>query len=321
MHQIEGTSLYYHGKSRNFRLADCAVSQSTQERARSAAVELLSTDVELVEKSDYILSIVPPRDAIQIASRIGAALESAKRRQSTPLYFLDLNAISPLTAKKVIAELPSDRSLLRVIDGGILGGPPKVTDNGDKAQSWYKPAVVVSGPDPLASAPVNGENLAEVLNFKHIHSDLGPASGLKMCFAAMNKGFTAIAIQSFTTAKQLGVLPELQGQLQAFNPIMGNIAERSLTIMPPKAYRWVEEMNQIAETMEQFGGFTSALENGEKASSGGDLFRSVSDTYRFIEKTELGKEKTEDRKLGKSAVEVASICAESLDPAQRTTRS
>jgi hypothetical protein len=39
-------------------------SEDTQERARGGQVETLSSDTELVQACDYILSIVPPRDAL-----------------------------------------------------------------------------------------------------------------------------------------------------------------------------------------------------------------------------------------------------------------
>ena len=55
--------------------------------------------------------------------------------------------------------------------------------------------------------------LAAALNSRHISPDVGSASGLKMCFAALHKGLAAITVQSFTTAHALGVLPELQRSL------------------------------------------------------------------------------------------------------------
>jgi hypothetical protein len=58
-------------------------SQYTHDRARSASVEILPSDESLVSQADYILSIVPPRDAIAVAKRIGIALESAKRANLT----------------------------------------------------------------------------------------------------------------------------------------------------------------------------------------------------------------------------------------------
>ena len=185
---------------------------------------------------------------------------------------------------------------------------------------------MVSGHHALKHAPVSGSHLADLLNMKHVAQEIGPASGLKMCFAAMNKGFAAIAIESFTTAEAMGVLPELQSHLKEFNPKMAAAAEGGLVGMPPKAYRWVAEMEEIAYTMERFGGFSARgmqrdirHEPNERSREkdtfgrGGDLFRGVSDVFKFIaEETELGKEKTERREIGRTAEDVAKECVKAM---------
>ena len=102
---------------------------------------------------------------------------------------------------------------------------------------------------------MSGHHLAKILNLKHIADTIGPASGLKMCFASTTKGLTAIAIQSFTTAHTLGVLDELQAHLKDYSPKTGELAAKGLVSMPPKAYRWVDEMKEIAETFHTEGGF------------------------------------------------------------------
>ena len=72
--------------------------------------------------------------------------------------------------------------------------------------------------------------------------------------------------------------------------------------MPPKAYRWVREMEEIADTMCEEGGFER------------DLFKGASEVFRFIaEETELGKEKTGDRKLGKTPGDVAKLAGEGME--------
>ncbi|MCJ1243111.1 hypothetical protein MMC30_000308 [Trapelia coarctata] len=293
-------------------------SRDTQNRARSASIALLPTDEALIEQSNYILSVVPPRDAYSIATRILAAFhESHRRYENNPLYFLDLNAISPSTAQN-IASLFSAIPAIRLLDGGIIGHPPKLSSPSPTSpSSWYKPSIVLSGPYPLQDAPLNGADLASILNIKHISSDIGPASGLKMCFASMNKGFTAIALQAYTTAEKLGVLPELQAHLKEYTPAIGAAAEKSLVGMPPKAYRWVAEMEEIASTMEEYGGF-SYREDEVKCGRGGDLFKGVGDVYRFVaEETELGKEKVGQRKIGMTPEDVARRCGEDLERGRR----
>lgn len=136
---------------------------------------------------------------------------------------------------------------------------------------------------------------------KHINPQIGSASGLKMCFASLSKGFTALAIQSFTTAHNLDVLPELKSHMEEFNPAALKTAERSLVGMCPKAYRWVHEMREIAETFEADGGFQ------EEESS----FHSIANVYEFVANgTELGNEKVGERKLGLTSEDVARVVGE-----------
>lgn len=273
-----------------------------------------------MSEADYILSIVPPRDAFSTASRIRDACQTRKAvvdrkartsnsSASSILTFIDLNAISPKHARSIAELFPEDTDQqhhhyreeipVRFVDGGIIGGPPKPSENG----TWTKPSLVVSGPYDLtkAASPDPGPRLAEVVNLKHIGSTIGPASGLKMCFASTTKGLTAIAIQSYTTAQTLGVLPELQSHLKKFSPNTLGFVGKSLTAMPPKAYRWVEEMRQIAGTFHEDGGFDRTMFDG------------VAEVYRTVaEDTELGWEKIEDRKRGKTAEDVADCMVEGI---------
>ena len=230
------------------------------------------------------------------AKRI-ASISQEHRKQKSPLYYIDLNAISPrfaVTIGNLFQSTP-----IRFIDGGIIGGAPKEKDS--DPSTWSKPSIVVSGPDSLQDAPISGTNLAQVLNMKHIASTIGPASGLKMCFASLSKGFIGIAIQSFTTAHNLGVLSELQEHLDSYSPGVGDRAKKGLISMPPKAYRWVREMEEISNTMAEEGGF-------EK-----NIFRGMSEVYRVVaEDTELGEERTESREKGKTAEDIARLMAEGI---------
>lgn len=122
-----------------------------------------------------------------------------------------------------------------------------------------------------------------------------------MCFASTNKGLTAIAIQSFTTASSLGVLDDLQAHLKDYSPEIGKLAAKGLVGMPPKAYRWVDEMKEIADTFHNEGGFER------------EIFDGASEVYRFVaDETDLGKEKTDDRRVGKTPGDVARLMEQGL---------
>jgi len=303
--------------------------QRAEDRIKSAHVTNLPTDEELVAVTDIILSIVPPRDAVANARRIVQACTSTsvtERGQRAPsVTYIDLNAISPRSAKTIESLISSEASSstmrkrsssfpfksepdiqpipMNFLDGGIIGGPPSRQPD----KTWKRPSIVISGSRKNAL----DDEISSILNLKHISDHIGPASALKACFASLTKGFTALSILSFTTASACGVLPELQAHLEEFNP-MGAAAAKGITNMPPKAYRWVDEMTQIGETFADQGGFANGR-GGQK------VFDGVSEIYKFVaEGTELGAEKTESRKRGRTVEDVAKCMREGM---RKRTRS
>lgn len=234
-------------------------------------------------------------------------MKANRQVRRTPLYFLDLNAISPRSAR-AMADL--FRGLPAVfMDGGIIGGPPKLKvnlDPSDTSSDWIKPNIPLSGPKKLIYAPTSGPHLASILNTRHISDKIGQASGLKMCFASTTKGFYAIVIQSFTTASQLGVLEDLKKEMRDITPQVLANAERSLPSIPPKAYRWVREMEEVADTFSEEGGFEDTL------------FMGVARVYKTMaEDTVLGDERQGDRDRGQTLDDVAEAMKEGLYIGQR----
>lgn len=267
----------------------------------------MSSDEDLAAQADYILSIVPPRDALSTAQRIFAASSKPLfQKRTRPLYYLDLNAVSPRSAREMGDIFAPVTEHIRFIDGGIIGPAPRQVPD---SEGWKRPSIPTSGPYPLAEAEHGGKHLAEVLNTQHVSDEIGGASGLKMCFASLTKGFTALAIQSFTTAHRLNVLPELQDHLKQYSPKSLELT-KSLTVMPPKAYRWVREMYEIGDTFVEDGGF-------EKDES---IFYGVGKTYDLVANgTELGQEKTERRVKGKTPEDVAALMSEGIDKRKTKT--
>lgn len=273
---------------------------------------MLDSDAELAAQADYILSIVPPRDALTTAKRITATKTSDR---SKPLYFLDLNAVSPGRARSIAEEFKKNAPGVKYVDGGIIGGPPQPlaaeADNGDTTNSssrpgadWKRPAIPLSGPDQLPS-----DHLAKLLNVTHVSFDIGSASGLKCCFASMVKGLIALSIQSFSTAQSLGVYSELQRLLEHFQPAMQKSTTRMITEIPPKAGRWVEEMLEIGRCFGEEGGWDNA-----RGFDGADVFKRFAEVYRTLaEDTVLGQERLEHRIRGTTAVDVAAAVIEGLE--------
>ncbi|KIX98429.1 uncharacterized protein Z520_05730 [Fonsecaea multimorphosa CBS 102226] len=341
-------------------------SQHTLDRIESSQITTLESDEQLVAEADIILSIVPPRDAVATARRALEACRSQtaiKRRserrgtaavsQAPSLTYIDLNAISPKTARSIAAMFatpmspasPRKLSISRTfsfsprresepeldpisvdfLDGGIIGGPPSLKQDN---QTWKKPSVVISGPK---HAELLTPAFIDLLNMRILGPKIGTASALKSCFASLTKGMTALSILSFTTAHTCGVLKELQAHLQEFSPQLLAAAQGGLVSMPPKAYRWVEEMRQINETFAEEGGFTNAVlssnapgnGNGNEhdhqhkspnsvviATSNGKhvsgVFEGIAEVYNLVANdTILGEERVERRKRGTNPEDVA----------------
>ncbi|KAL7943466.1 6-phosphogluconate dehydrogenase [Trichoderma barbatum] len=282
-------------------------SEDTIERARNAGVEILSSDLELVQQCNVIFSVVPPRDAEATAQRVIDALSGPSRKET--LYYVDLNAVAPSTCKSIVALFEKARAPVKFIDACILGGPPslkKATQEGEEAV-WDQPSIPVSGPHSLTSLP-DGEKLASVLQLRSISAEIGAASGLKMCFASITKGFTALVTQSFTTAHRLGVVDELKLELNQMVPAMLTRGERGVPGMPPKAYRWVREMEEISKTFHEEGNWDRTV------------FEGIAGVYKAVaEDGVLGREKIGKRKRGTSLDDVAAVMAEGLEMKKKKT--
>lgn len=268
-----------------------------------------------MKQCPVILSVVPPRDAEATAQRIIDALSASTRNED--LYFLDLNAVAPSTCKSIAALFEKARAPVRFVDGCILGGPPRlksasdlglsVSSYSDSHETWLRPRIPISGPHSLSALPY-GDRIASVLNLNAISESLGAASGLKMCFAAMSKGYTAIATQSFTTAHSLGIADVFRDELSRGLPSHLALAEKSVPPMPPKAYRWVREMEEIALTMSEEGGW------------GRETFEGAAGIYKAVAEDEvLGKEKHGKRTRGTDVGDVAAAMAEGLAKKRKKT--
>jgi L-threonate 2-dehydrogenase len=200
-------------------------STASAERAAKAGMKTVSED-ELAGV-DFLLSIVPPGDAISLAERLSPALARASRK---PIY-VDLNAINPQTTKKA-AEIVHATGA-RFVDGGIIGGPPRAGSDG--------PAYYVSGADAgLVEALVPFGLKIVVLD-----APIGAASALKMSYAGITKGLTAISCSMILAAQRAGVSDALYKELSMGQAMLLAGFAKNTPNMFSKAGRWVAEMREI----------------------------------------------------------------------------
>jgi 3-hydroxyisobutyrate dehydrogenase-like beta-hydroxyacid dehydrogenase len=204
--------------------------RSPQSRARAEAAGMRHVDDQrLVDEACMILSIVPPAEAGALAERFAARLGSAAH---API-FADCNAISVSTLCSIGRSL--ERAGARLVDGAIIGAPPKGDNPG--------PAIYLSGD---AAGELAG--LSEYgLDVRVIDGPLGAASALKMSYAGITKGLVAVATAMILAADRAGAGPALKAELAASQPQLFERFARTLPDMYPKAYRWVEEMHAISD--------------------------------------------------------------------------
>ena len=92
--------------------------RSAETVARAKAAGLSAASDEEIAASDFILSILPPGDAVALAQRFAPALTASNAKP----VFVDCNAISPPTAERVAAVVGPTGSPF--VDAGIIGSPP-----------------------------------------------------------------------------------------------------------------------------------------------------------------------------------------------------
>ena len=100
--------------------------RSAETVARAKKHGLTSATDEEIAGADFILSILPPGDAVSLAQRFAPALTASN---SKPVY-VDCNAVSPRTAERIAAVIAPTGSPF--VDAGIIGAPPKANDAGPR---------------------------------------------------------------------------------------------------------------------------------------------------------------------------------------------
>jgi L-threonate 2-dehydrogenase len=206
-------------------------SEQSARRAADAGLEVIDDDQLLVNEANFILSIVPPGVAYVVAERFRAALGTTK---SKPV-FVECNAVAPNTVQRIEAML--SETGCGFVDAGIIGGPPP-TDDLTKGPRFY-----ASGPHAQVFA-----NLAQYgLEVAVLEAPIGAASALKLAYAGLTKGFTALGVAMVGAAGRHSLAGALRAELARSQPDMLARLERFIPTMFPKAYRWVAEMEQIAD--------------------------------------------------------------------------
>jgi putative dehydrogenase len=202
-------------------------SAASAERAKAAGmIDAIDTEIAA---ADFILSIVPPGEALALAQRLAPALTAANKK---PIY-ADCNAVNPDTVAEIAAVIATTGAPFA--DAGIIGAPPRAGYGG--------PVFYYCGADAGPLKRLNDFGLV----FRRVDGGIGAASALKMSYGGITKGLTAVGSAMLLAAERAGVAEALHAELAASQPNLLAYFQRSVPDMFGKAYRWVAEMEEIAQ--------------------------------------------------------------------------
>lgn len=229
--------------------------QGRRKRTRTFSARAGIVDVPtyhaLICGADVILSILPPGQAVNAANKVANALAET----DTNLVYADCNAVSPETVHRIEGIITNAGG--GFVDASIIGPPPRTSG----ATRFY-----ASGRDARIIESLNRYGLDVIL----LGEEIGLASAIKMCYASLTKGLTALCTELLTAAEAMGVLDPLKTELKMSQSMLFERMERNVPMMPPKSHRWIAEMEEISATFAHVG-LTPKILTG------------AADIYRFVD--------------------------------------
>jgi putative dehydrogenase len=196
--------------------------------ARAKASGMVDATEDGIAACDFILSIVPPGEAVGLAERLAPAMRAAGKK---PVY-VDCNAIAPSTVLRIARVVGETGATF--VDGGIIGPPP---DPDSKNTRIY-----LSGKAAARVAVLQEYGL----NTPVQEGPIGAASAMKLSYAGFTKGFTALGAAMMLAATRAGTADALIAEMTVSQPLLLGWLTRQMPKMPDKAYRWVAEMEEIS---------------------------------------------------------------------------
>ncbi|HET7594294.1 MAG TPA: DUF1932 domain-containing protein [Stellaceae bacterium] len=225
-------------------------SKTSIARAERAGFAAVDDSERMAGEADFVLSIVPPGEAVGLAQQLAPVLARAAKK---PVY-VDCNAVAPETAVRIGGLLAATGCAS--VDAAIIGPPPAASSrtmfyaSGDAAPKLLR--------------------LAELgLRVRVLDAPAGAASALKMSYAGITKGLTGLGAVMMLGASRCGADAALRQELAESQPQLLAWLARQVPSMYPKAYRWVAEMEEIA-----------AFGNGDAAAQ--QIYRGLARLYERL---------------------------------------
>ena len=204
-------------------------SSETRDRAdQFNLVDMVSLS-SLCQNCSVLISICPPHAAEDLANQV---LSYNYRG-----VYVDANAISPGRVKRI--DQAMTEAGVTFLDGGIIGPPAW-----KPGRTWLH----LSGntPEQVAECFSSGPLETEIVG-----STIGKASALKMCYAALTKGTTALMCAILLASEAYGVRDALETQWNQDGSAFTTETHQRVRNTAPKAWRFVGEMAEISATLSQ----------------------------------------------------------------------
>lgn len=236
-------------------------SDASKQRAGEEGFEDVGSLDELVKQSDLVLSILVPSEAMSFAQTLAEAMV----RTDSTVAVADCNAVSPETGKRIGEVITAADG--QFIDAGIIGGTPR---------RGAVPKFYASGEHAHILGELDGKGIAVPV----LDGPIGMASGLKMVYASLTKGTSALYASTLMTAMSLGLYDELIAELEDSQAGTLTAMDRVKTVSA-QAFRWIGEMEEIAAT---FG----------DAGSSSHTHLGAAETFQKIADSSIGHERVGD---------------------------
>ncbi len=260
-------------------------SERTRALAQQAGISDARSLGALVARSEIILSIMPPAAATGFAREVAREIGS----NGAGRIFVDCNAIAPDTSRDIGNIISQTGAAF--VDGGIIGFPP-----GRRAPT----RLYVSGPQADTIVPLAQPDML----IRNLGAEVGAASGIKMCYAALTKGTMTLDTLVLLGARALGLSGPLLEELSESQPGPLERMQRSVPWLAADSTRWVGEMEEIAKTFAG-AGLTPLMHEG------------AAEVFRLLARSTLAEETRENADRTRSLDDAVEAFAASLSAGAR----
>ena len=256
-------------------------SAATRDRAGRYGLRDVGSMDEVIGAADIVLCIMPPEFALATAKEVVGAMSRAGR---TPPY-VDCNAVAPETAKQIESVVRAAGAVF--VDASIIGSPPGKTP---KPTRFF-----ASGPEADLMNVFDGKGIS----IKQCGPEIGRGSAVKMCYAGITKGTSALHAAILIAAEALGVADELCDELTYSQEGQLKRMERMTPALPAVSARYIGEMREISKTMGSVG-VTTGFHDG------------ATELYQLMEKTPFASEIRETVDKDRTMRQTVKVCTEYL---------